>query len=122
MALIDLFAFFVEYDRAAYEVHFPWDIAATEAEVSALGRALPEAYRVFLTKPLAGLTVTSRRSGRVLRVYSLTEVLGRLADFPGLVPFLECDDEVFCFDGEGKVVGRPEAGFAELVLGLLRDL
>jgi hypothetical protein len=123
MALIDLFQFFVHYDRDAYEVFFPANAAATEADVQAfaLGLGLPEEFRVYLTTPIAGLTVTARRSRRSLHVFSLAEVRAMLANFPGLVPFLERDGVVFCFEAQGKVVGAPAVDFADLVLGLLQE-
>jgi hypothetical protein len=84
MALIDLFQLFARYDQSAYEVFFPANTAATEAEVTSftLGLALPEEYNIFLTTPLAGLTVTASVSGRRLHVLSLPEVRDKLADFP----------------------------------------
>jgi hypothetical protein len=118
MTFIDLFQFFVGYDHTAYEVHFPADAAATEAEVAAFGSGLclPDEFRVYFTTPFAGLTVTGRARGGRLHILSLAEMRARLTDSPWRVPFLERDGMTYCFDGQGRIVGRSDMGFADLVL------
>jgi hypothetical protein len=124
MALIDLFQFFVAYDRTVYEVHFPADAAVTEEEVAAFGRGLclPEEFRVYLTTPLAGFTVTARASGRRLHVLSLAEVRARRTGSPWRVLFVERDGLTYCFDGQGRISGHPGVDFADLVLAEIREL